>query len=202
MRLLNSALCSLLLNPTHYGLNKSYTNYFIAAFNFAAYWLSESWGTSAWSVGSAMVAGGLNWWHAFLAMVVGHFLASLLTTWNGRGGSMYHIGVSPKILLPISMISLTQRRSSFLFLCDRRLVCGVRCFQSSSEPYSTWCGREFNRISGGSILILPFNASSDTTGRIFPIIYPQALPHPQGQWRHTLYSGSSNSWSASFDRIK
>jgi len=62
------------------------------SWTFASYWLSESWGPTAWSVGSSLVAGGLLWWHALLACIVGHFIAALLTVWNGRGGSVYHIG--------------------------------------------------------------------------------------------------------------
>lgn len=63
------------------------------AWTFASYWIAESWGPTAWSVGSSMVAGGLLWWHALLACIVGHFIAALLTVWNGRGGAVYHIGV-------------------------------------------------------------------------------------------------------------
>lgn len=61
------------------------------AWTFASYWLSESWGPTAWSVGSSMVAGGLLWWHALLACIVGHILGALMTVWNGRGGAVYHI---------------------------------------------------------------------------------------------------------------
>lgn len=39
-----------------------------------------------------MVAGGLNWWQALIAALVGHFIGAMLTIWNGRGGSVYHIG--------------------------------------------------------------------------------------------------------------
>lgn len=58
---------------------------------FASYWISESWGASTWAVGSSLVAGGLLWWHAFLAVLVGHGIASLITVWNGRSGATYHI---------------------------------------------------------------------------------------------------------------
>lgn len=50
-------------------------------------------GASTWSVGSSMVAGGLVWYHAMIAIIIGHLIGSLLTVWNGRGGSVYHIGV-------------------------------------------------------------------------------------------------------------
>lgn len=40
-----------------------------------------------------MVAGGLVWYHAMIAIIIGHLIGSLLTVWNGRGGSVYHIGV-------------------------------------------------------------------------------------------------------------
>ncbi len=50
-------------------------------------------GASTWSVGSSMVAGGLVWYDAMIAIIIGHLIGSLLTVWNGRGGSVYHIGV-------------------------------------------------------------------------------------------------------------
>lgn len=40
-----------------------------------------------------MVAGGLVWYDALIAIIIGHLIGSLLTVWNGRGGSVYHIGV-------------------------------------------------------------------------------------------------------------
>lgn len=58
---------------------------------FASWWISESWGASTWAVGSSLVAGGLLWWQAFLAVLVGHGIASLITVWNGRSGATYHI---------------------------------------------------------------------------------------------------------------
>ena len=50
-------------------------------------------GASTWSVGSSMVAGGLVWYDAMIAIIIGHLIGSVLTVWNGRGGSIYHIGV-------------------------------------------------------------------------------------------------------------
>lgn len=58
---------------------------------FASWWISESWGASTWAVGSSLVAGGLLWWQAFLAVLVGHGIASGITVWNGRSGATYHI---------------------------------------------------------------------------------------------------------------
>jgi NCS1 family nucleobase:cation symporter-1 len=40
-----------------------------------------------------MVAGGLVWYDAMIAIIIGHLIGSFLTVWNGRGGSVYHIGV-------------------------------------------------------------------------------------------------------------
>jgi NCS1 family nucleobase:cation symporter-1 len=39
-----------------------------------------------------MVAGGLLWWHALLATIVGHLFGATMTIINGRGGSVYHVG--------------------------------------------------------------------------------------------------------------
>lgn len=65
-----------------------------SAWTFGAYWVSEAWAPNTWSVGASLVAGGLLWWHALLACIVGHLIASGLTVWNGRAGAIYHIGVS------------------------------------------------------------------------------------------------------------
>jgi NCS1 family nucleobase:cation symporter-1 len=70
------------------------------AWTFGAYWVAEAWAPNTWAVGASLVAGGLLWWHALLACIVGHLIASGLTVWNGRAGAVYHIGVcasDPKI---------------------------------------------------------------------------------------------------------
>ncbi|KAH8888119.1 hypothetical protein GQ53DRAFT_655053 [Thozetella sp. PMI_491] len=58
---------------------------------YASYWLSESWGATAVSVGSAMVASGLLWWQAIVACAIAHVIGAVLTVINCRSGSTYHI---------------------------------------------------------------------------------------------------------------
>ncbi|KAH8893552.1 hypothetical protein GQ53DRAFT_644772 [Thozetella sp. PMI_491] len=57
---------------------------------YASYWLAESWGVTAVSVGASMVASGLLWWQAIVACAIAHFIAGVLTVINCRSGSTYH----------------------------------------------------------------------------------------------------------------
>jgi NCS1 family nucleobase:cation symporter-1 len=49
---------------------------------YASYWLSESWGATAVSVGAAMVASGLTWWQAIVACAIAHVIGAVLTVIN------------------------------------------------------------------------------------------------------------------------
>lgn len=95
------------------------------AWTFGAYWIAEAWAPNTWSVGSSLVAGGLLWWHALLACIVGHLIASCLTVWNGRGGAVYHIGVSFKIQVHV------ERR---LIITSSQFGCGL--YSGCGEDYS------------------------------------------------------------------
>ncbi|KAF2795242.1 hypothetical protein K505DRAFT_240319 [Melanomma pulvis-pyrius CBS 109.77] len=106
-----------------------------SAWTFAGYWISESWAPNTWSVGSSMVAGGLLWWHALLACIVGHFIAALLTVWNGRGGAVYHIG------FPIWMRATFGMWGSLLPLACRSVLALVWC------GIQTWFGALFIDVS-------------------------------------------------------
>jgi NCS1 family nucleobase:cation symporter-1 len=94
-----------------------------SSWTFGAYWIAEAWAPNTWSVGASLVAGGLLWWHALLACIVGHLLASILTVWNGRGGAVYHIGVCS---IPSSFFrtKLTKMQNSFPSGCVLPLECG------------------------------------------------------------------------------
>lgn len=49
---------------------------------YASYWLSESWGATAMSVGATMVAGGLLWWQAVVGCAIAHVIGGILTVLN------------------------------------------------------------------------------------------------------------------------
>jgi hypothetical protein len=106
-----------------------------SAWTFAGYWISESWAPNTWSVGSSMVAGGLLWWHALLACIVGHIIAACLTVWNGRGGAIYHIG------FPIWMRATFGMWGSLFPLACRSVLALVWC------GIQTWFGALFIDVS-------------------------------------------------------
>ncbi|KUJ13929.1 uncharacterized protein LY89DRAFT_736928 [Mollisia scopiformis] len=67
------------------------------AWNFFSYWIGESWGASTWSVGSSMVAGGLVWYDAMIAIIVGLLIGSFFLVWIratfGPWGGLIPVGI-------------------------------------------------------------------------------------------------------------
>lgn len=100
--------------------------------------LTLSIGASTWSVGSSMVAGGLVWYDAMISIIIGHLIGSLLTVWNGRGGSVYHIGVCD-LFFNIGK-QVIDRHFSSLFGFERRSVVGVVGSLLPFVACSIWCG--------------------------------------------------------------
>jgi NCS1 family nucleobase:cation symporter-1 len=60
--------------------------------NFFAYWWSESWAVSTWSLGSAFIALGATVADAILVVVFANILSAVVIVLNGRAASRYHIG--------------------------------------------------------------------------------------------------------------
>ncbi|RDW75296.1 hypothetical protein BP6252_06438 [Coleophoma cylindrospora] len=60
--------------------------------NFFAYWWSESWAVSTWSIGSSMIALGATIRDAMLVVVFANILSAVVICLNGRAASRYHVG--------------------------------------------------------------------------------------------------------------
>lgn len=60
--------------------------------SFAAYWWSESWNVSTWSVGAAMIALGATIRDALLVVFFANLLSAVVIVLNGRAAARYHIG--------------------------------------------------------------------------------------------------------------
>lgn len=60
--------------------------------NFFAYWWSESWNVSTWSVGSSFIALGATVRDAMLVVVFANLLSALVIVLNGRAAARYHVG--------------------------------------------------------------------------------------------------------------
>ncbi|KAK2606710.1 hypothetical protein N8I77_005441 [Diaporthe amygdali] len=60
--------------------------------HYTSFWLASSFATGTWTTGSAMIALGMPWYAAWLALVVSHIIGAVLLVANGRGPAAYHIG--------------------------------------------------------------------------------------------------------------
>ncbi|KAI0167382.1 permease for cytosine/purines, uracil, thiamine, allantoin-domain-containing protein [Pestalotiopsis sp. NC0098] len=60
--------------------------------HYTSFWLASSFATGTWTTGSAMIALGMPWYAAWLAVVVSHAIGAALLVANGRGPAAYHIG--------------------------------------------------------------------------------------------------------------
>jgi NCS1 family nucleobase:cation symporter-1 len=60
--------------------------------HFFAYWWSESWNVSTWSVGAAFITLGATVRDAILVVFFANLLSAVIIVLNGRASARYHIG--------------------------------------------------------------------------------------------------------------
>ncbi|TVY85419.1 putative permease [Lachnellula suecica] len=60
-------------------------------YNFVTYWISDAFAVSNWRIGSSLIAIGLSWKLALVAVVIGNFITALVVTFNGLIGARLHI---------------------------------------------------------------------------------------------------------------
>ncbi|KEF57365.1 NCS1 family nucleobase:cation symporter-1 [Exophiala aquamarina CBS 119918] len=60
--------------------------------NFVGFWVADSFNINTWMIASSMITGsGLAWWHAWLCVWIGYFVAAVFICLTGRIGAVYHI---------------------------------------------------------------------------------------------------------------
>ncbi|RDW77521.1 NCS1 nucleoside transporter family protein-1 [Coleophoma cylindrospora] len=59
--------------------------------DFVMYWISDAFAVSNWRIGSSLIAIGLSWKLALVAVVIGNFMTALVVTFNGLIGARLHI---------------------------------------------------------------------------------------------------------------
>ncbi|OCT47949.1 Uracil permease [Cladophialophora carrionii] len=60
--------------------------------NFVAFWIADSFNINTWMIASASITQhGLAWWHAWLCVWIGYFIAACFICLTGRIGATYHI---------------------------------------------------------------------------------------------------------------
>ncbi|WWC71819.1 uncharacterized protein I206_105778 [Kwoniella pini CBS 10737] len=62
------------------------------AWSYLAYWWSEAWNITTWSLGSSLIALGLSVGNALLVILFANILSALVIIANGFAASRYHIG--------------------------------------------------------------------------------------------------------------
>ncbi|GBF64861.1 allantoin permease [Trichophyton mentagrophytes] len=63
-----------------------------SAWTFTTYWVLINSNISSYMTGSSLIALGLHWWQAIVAIVVGNLLAALFVVLNSLPGAYYHLG--------------------------------------------------------------------------------------------------------------
>lgn len=92
--------------------------------HYTSFWIASSFATGTWTTGSAMIALGMPWYAAWLAVVVSHIIGAFLLVANGRGPAAYHFGFPVYARASFGMwgsyFAIASRcivvRSSFLWL--------------------------------------------------------------------------------------
>ncbi|KAL5536558.1 hypothetical protein ACEPAF_380 [Sanghuangporus sanghuang] len=59
---------------------------------YLAFWLSFAADSISWTAGSATIALGIKWWHAYIALNIAHIIITYMIVIAGRGPARYHIG--------------------------------------------------------------------------------------------------------------
>ncbi|EFE44577.1 hypothetical protein TRV_00643 [Trichophyton verrucosum HKI 0517] len=63
-----------------------------SAWTFTTYWVLINSNISSYMTGSSLIALGLHWWQAIIAIVIGNLLATLFVVLNSLPGAYYHLG--------------------------------------------------------------------------------------------------------------
>lgn len=145
-----------------------------------------------------MVSGGLLWYHALIACIIGHGLGAGMTVWNGRGGSVYHIG------FPIWMRATFGPRGAYIPVAIRCILdlvwFGIQTYFGGlfmDIIFQCVFGHGWTNIHNS----LP--ASSETSSRAVSSTLPSNNYGYQTNTctssPHTSYTGSSSSSPASTD---
>uniref|UniRef100_A0A060T337 ARAD1A06402p n=1 Tax=Blastobotrys adeninivorans TaxID=409370 RepID=A0A060T337_BLAAD len=59
--------------------------------NFVAFWISDAFNINTWQIASSGVQAGLSWWHVWISVWLGYFIAGGFIVLIGRIGAVYHI---------------------------------------------------------------------------------------------------------------
>lgn len=52
--------------------------------NFASFWIADSFNLNTFTIASSMISAGLNWWQAFICVIIGYSLVGPLIVLSAR----------------------------------------------------------------------------------------------------------------------
>lgn len=122
--------------------------------HYTSFWLASSFATGTWTTGSAMIALGMPWYAAWLAVVVSHAIGAALLVANGRGPAAYHIG------FPVYARASFGMWGSYFAIVSRCVVVSVglyldkKEFRSRANNPPLWVGGDM--VCGECVLWLEF----------------------------------------------
>ncbi|KAF2627417.1 uracil permease [Macroventuria anomochaeta] len=61
------------------------------AWNFAGFWVADSFNINTWMISGSNIADGLSWWQSWLCVWIGYSIAACFVCMTGRIGATYHI---------------------------------------------------------------------------------------------------------------
>ncbi|WWD04001.1 hypothetical protein V865_002063 [Kwoniella europaea PYCC6329] len=61
------------------------------AWSFVSFWIADSFNLNTFTIASSMIAAGLNWWQAFVCVIIGYGLVGPLLVLNARPGAIHGI---------------------------------------------------------------------------------------------------------------
>ncbi|WWD19852.1 hypothetical protein CI109_104319 [Kwoniella shandongensis] len=61
------------------------------AWNFVGFWIADSFNLNTFTIASSMISAGLNWWQAFICVIIGYGLVGPLLVLNARPGAIHGI---------------------------------------------------------------------------------------------------------------
>ncbi|KAK7229462.1 hypothetical protein V2G26_001632 [Clonostachys chloroleuca] len=84
---------------------------------YCVFWFGLAFGN--WSLGSAMIGIGLNWWQAIVVIFVSQMIAAVAMAFNSRAATTYHLGYPAISRLVFGMVG------SYYFVGSRAILASV-----------------------------------------------------------------------------
>ncbi|KAI3615658.1 ncs1 allantoate transporter [Moniliophthora roreri] len=151
-----------------------------SSMSYVAYWISDAANVAVWQLASSMIAIGLSWGQALLAIAIGHIIIAVVMVLNGTVGARLHIAFPvlnrSSFGFWFSYFSVISRTVLAMFWFGIQTYTGSECVYQMLKAIWPSTGRIPND--------LPEGANITTAGMMCYVIYwliqlPLMLVSPQ-----------------------